>query len=186
VGPDLPGVRLNLGCGYNQWPGWVNVDAFDVCKPDVVHNLEVTPFPWDDDSVDEIQARHIFEHLREWWPAFCECARILKPGGRLEIRTPHESSKSAMTYRDHHHTFSHYSFFGAYGYDGRQYSRGTNAWAESQTRVPLQIVNYFEVPHKQYNWMTRFPKILRFCSEHMRNFIFESRFIFVKLPKEAL
>jgi SAM-dependent methyltransferase len=182
VGQDAQNIKLNLGCGFNKWPGWVNVDAFDVCKPDVVHDMEKTPFPWADDSVDEIQAWHIFEHLRDWWPAFTECARILKPGGKLEIRTPHESSKSAMTYRDHHHVFSLFSFHGVQGA-----THGTNAWAKTvQNGVPLQLAEYFEVPREQYGWMVRFPRVLHFCSEHLRNFIHESRFIFTKLPKEAL
>jgi SAM-dependent methyltransferase len=182
VAQDAHGIRLNLGCGFNKWPGWVNVDAYDICEPDVVHDLEVVPFPWGNDSVDEIQAWHIFEHLRDWWPAFTECARILKPGGRLEIRTPHESSRTALTYRDHHHVFSLVSFHGI-----QDRPAGTNAWARTESHsIPLCLIEYFEVPHKPYNWMTRFPRILRFCSEHLRNFIHESRFVFVKLPKEAL
>jgi ubiquinone/menaquinone biosynthesis C-methylase UbiE len=185
--PNVCGVRLNLGCGYTKWPGWVNVDAYDVCQPDVVHDLDVTPFPWADNSVDEVQAWHVFEHLRDWWPAFTECARILRPGGVLEVRTPHESSKTALTYRDHNHIFSTYSFHGIYAMSGKVLGHGTNAWAATETgSVPLVMIGYFETPHKKYNWMLRFPRILQFCSEHMRNFIHESRFIFIKLPKEAL
>ena len=38
---------LNLGCGYSKEPGMTNVDAFDVCEPDVVWNLNNFPWPWE-------------------------------------------------------------------------------------------------------------------------------------------
>ena len=33
--------------------GFVNVDIGDHCAPDVFHDLEETPWPWDDSVVDE-------------------------------------------------------------------------------------------------------------------------------------
>jgi hypothetical protein len=35
-------IKLNLGCGKNPMPGYVNVDKFGT--PDVRHDLET--FPW--------------------------------------------------------------------------------------------------------------------------------------------
>jgi len=169
-------LRLNIGCGRRTIPGWVNVDAYG--NPDVKHDLGVFPWPFEDDSVDEILASHILEHLTDWWGAFKECARILKPGGRLEIRVPDESSNKAATYRDHKHVFSQFSFFGTFSY----IAPGTNAWAAEQEILPMGLVSHLQVPHKQYYWMMHWPFrwLLAFCAEHMRNFIWEQRFLWEK------
>ena len=172
-------VALNIGCGFDIIPGMINVDAYDSCNPDVVWDLNTTPLPWVDNSVDSILAKHIFEHLTDWWPAFEECARILKPGGTLDMRVPDESSKTALTYRDHNHVFSTASF---HGIRGRVH--GTNAWAiEKNDSVPLVMTGYQQVPFKQYNWMRYVPGLLRFVADHMRNFIWEQRFIFTKIGR---
>ncbi len=56
-------MRLNLGCGFNKRDGFVNVDIGEHCAPDVVHDLERTPWPWDDSAVGEIYMSHVLEHL---------------------------------------------------------------------------------------------------------------------------
>ena len=85
LGANAQPLLLNLGCGTYRRPEYVNVDAFAVCKPDVVWDLNETPYPWPDNSVDGIMMTHVLEHLENWWGAFTECARILKPGGTLVI-----------------------------------------------------------------------------------------------------
>lgn len=172
-----PPVYLNLGCGLQKIQGWINVDAYAVCDPDVCHDLDVTPWPWKDESVDGIYAAHVFEHLKEWWPAFRECARVLKPGGKLEIRVPDESSSGAMGWRDHRHVFTKFSFHGIRGA-----KQGTNAWAITEAEsVPLRMDGYAQVPVAGKQWMVRFPRLLRWCATHLRNFIHEQRFYFVKV-----
>jgi len=168
-------LRLNLGCGTNKLDGFWNVDAYG--NPDQHWDLEVLPYPWADNCADEIVMNHVLEHIDGWWDAFCECARVLKPGGSLYINVPDASSDSAMTYRDHLTVFSPLSFHGIVGY-----SSGTNTWAESiEQTVPLRMVDYRQVPFTQYNWMLRVPRVLAFCAKHMRNFIWEQRFTFRKI-----
>lgn len=55
--------KLNLGSGNKPFPGWLNVDKFPVLKPDLVHDLEVTPWPIAADSCDEVLLQHVLEHL---------------------------------------------------------------------------------------------------------------------------
>lgn len=169
-------VLINLGCGDRPLIGWINVDKYGT--PDVKHDLNEIPYPWDSDSVDGILASHIFEHLDNWWGAFVECSRILRPGGILEIRVPDESSSSAGTYRDHVYIFNERSF---YGIEGTTW--GSNSWAKEQERLPLRPHGYEQVPFKQYNWIPRC--ILRFLADHMRNFIWEQRFLFQKIKEHA-
>lgn len=166
-------LMLNLGCGSVRWPGWTGVDAYG--EPDVKHDLNVAPYPWPDDSVDQILASHVFEHLSNWWGAFLECVRILKPGGILEIRVPDESNSDAGCYRDHLHIFRLTSFQGVEGTHA-----GTNAWAAGEPRIPLKMIQYARMPHQCYEWMQWIPGLMRFCADHMRNFIHEQRFTFQK------
>lgn len=172
-------MRLNIGCGLDKLPGYVNVDLYGEVDQRV--DLSQYPWPWADKSADEIVAKHVIEHIPgDWWPFLEECARVLKPGGALYISCPHESSSTALTYRDHHHVFAPNSFHGTVGA-----THGTSAWAmETMNTVPLKLTTYRMVPFKQYNWMTRWPfnRLLLFCSRHLRNFIHEQIFVFTRTP----
>jgi SAM-dependent methyltransferase len=180
VVPSKGSIYLNLGCGFSKRAGWINVDKYDNCDPEFVHGLDVFPYPWSDDSVDGIVMMHILEHLDNWWGCIEECARILKPGAKLEIHVPDESSRTALTYRDHNHVFSAVSFHGIQERDGW----GTNAWAHKENElVPLKMISFLQVPHGEYMWMLRWPfkRVLAFCANHLRNFIWEQIFIFKKV-----
>lgn len=170
-------MHINLGCGHRKMMNAVNVDAFEICKPDVLHDLNKFPYPFSDNSADLITAFHVMEHLEDWWGAVGECARILKPGGRLEIRVPDPSSSTAITYRDHLHVIDARSF------DGIQSGpkNTTNAWFEQSDKLPLAMDGFVRVPFKEYGWMTRFPWLMQFCADHLRNFIHEQRFYLIKV-----
>ena len=91
--------ELLLGCGNSRekqvkWTGsdgpFENVTTLDIdqgCEPDVVHDLNVMPLPFDDDSFDEIHAYECLEHTGkqgDWkffFDQFSELHRLLKPGG---------------------------------------------------------------------------------------------------------
>lgn len=81
-------MKLNLGCGDDIKPGWINLDRSGNKYVDVVHDLNKTPLPFVDNCFDYILASHIFEHLLEWEKVLIDCHRILKPGGLLEVRVP--------------------------------------------------------------------------------------------------
>ena len=180
-------TSLNLGCGFQHKKGFINVDAYEVCKPDMVWNLNDQPWPWEDNSIDHILMAHVLEHTENWWGCIKEVSRVLKVGGLADIRVPDESSSSGGTYRDHNHVFTWYSFYGIKmtARSVVKLRRGTNAWAESQERIPLIMTELFYVPFPQYLWMIKWcPWLLKFCSEHLRNFIHEQRFVFLKIGEE--
>ena len=83
--------RINLGSGLfplSQTEGWENWDE----EPTVVadRHVHVPPIDLPDDSVSEIYAGHLLEHLepREAHELLCECYRVLLPGGRLGVVVP--------------------------------------------------------------------------------------------------
>ncbi len=80
------GLRLNLGCGKDIHPGFVNVDFVEGDGVDVVADLDETPWPWADESVDEILAFMVFEHVNRFDAIWREVYRVLRPGGEISIR----------------------------------------------------------------------------------------------------
>ena len=64
---------------------------------DVIHDLNVTPYPFGDNFADEIHFYHVLEHLDDALGKLEEIHRILKPGGMLYMRVPHFSSNGAFT-----------------------------------------------------------------------------------------
>lgn len=86
-------MKLNLGCGLNKIQGFVNVDKFDTCNPDIVMDLEATPWSFEDNSVDEILLNHCLEHIGQdvdiFFSVVKELYRVCKPGAKIQINVPH-------------------------------------------------------------------------------------------------
>ncbi len=84
-------MKLNLGCGLNKKPGFINVDIHG--DPDLAWDLERFPWPWPDNSADEIWMIHVLEHLGRDYPTFIriiqELYRVAKPDGAIKIAVPH-------------------------------------------------------------------------------------------------
>lgn len=81
--------KLNLGCGKDYRPGWVNVDAVAAVRPDVVHDL-AEPLPFADQTFSLVLAQDILEHFTKEMvvEVIREIARVLIVGGQLEVRVP--------------------------------------------------------------------------------------------------
>lgn len=81
-------MKLHLGCGAHQLPGWVNIDSTPIpgC---LCHDLR-NPLPQQSGTVDFIFNEHFIEHLtrEESRRLLTECYRVLKPGGVIRISTP--------------------------------------------------------------------------------------------------
>lgn len=117
--------KLNLGAGGTRKEGYVNVDWLSALKPDIEHDLNVFPYPFEDNEFDHIEAYHVLEHLDRPFQVMKEIHRILKPGGKLIIKVPHFSR--GFTHAEHSHgfdiTFPQYfnKEFKDYGYYGVDY-----------------------------------------------------------------
>ena len=55
-------------------------------------NFEADDLPWPDAQFDGITCMHVVEHLQDTAHLFLETARLLKPGGRIYVETPHPKS----------------------------------------------------------------------------------------------
>lgn len=98
-------MKLNLGCGDKPDKGFVNVDIRKADGVDLVHNLNVFPYPFPNASADYIKMCHVLEHLEKPLLVLKECHRILKRGGMLWIEVPQFTKPGALTYFGHLHYF---------------------------------------------------------------------------------
>ena len=83
--------KLNLGCGYFKKEGFINLDISKLCEPDILHDLDVIPYPFNNNYFELIESDHVLEHLSNPFEVMKEFHRILKPGGILKINVPHFS-----------------------------------------------------------------------------------------------
>jgi predicted SAM-dependent methyltransferase len=68
--------------------GWCNIDVVRQSTADIV--APAWELPFDDESVDVIESRHMFEHLTPYQAgqSLGEWRRVLRVGGRLAIECP--------------------------------------------------------------------------------------------------
>lgn len=86
-------MKLNLGSGGKKHEGYVNVDNQPLEEPDVVCDLALARWPWEDNSVEEVIAAHILEHIGEGFFHFMqELYRVCAPGALVRIAVPHPRS----------------------------------------------------------------------------------------------
>jgi hypothetical protein len=87
--PSVDGIKMNLGCGFDLRPGWMNIDLHGQHNPDLVCDATYLQ-PIEDNVASYVLAQDILEHihrdrcistLQEW-------NRVLKTGGLIEIRVP--------------------------------------------------------------------------------------------------
>lgn len=80
-------MKLNLGSADVKIPGYASVDLYN---KNADYNMNVLDLKFDDNSIDEILASHLVEHLSPHYvvPALKEWIRVLKPGAKLVMEMP--------------------------------------------------------------------------------------------------
>ena len=83
-------MKLNIGAGDEKIDGFVSVDYDKNCNPDYCFDIEKDPWPFEDNSVDEVIAHHVLEHLGEgYFHVIQELYRVCKHGALIDILVPH-------------------------------------------------------------------------------------------------
>jgi hypothetical protein len=118
-------MKINLGGGYKRYPDFLNVDIDPLTKPDILVDLETGNFPIESDTVDEVRAYHVLEHIGEgFFHLMQELYRICKDGAIIDIQVPHH--RSEVMYGDP----SHVRFITTESL--RQFSKKRNIWHINQ------------------------------------------------------
>ncbi len=125
---------LELGCGRTKHPGAIGIDRIPLPGVDVVHDLDRRPYPFDDNTFDEIYATHIIEHLDSVLAVMEEIYRIARPDARVVIITPHHSD--AISWQDPTHKWHLNSY--SFNYFDPAYH--TNYYTTSRFRIKSKHV----------------------------------------------
>lgn len=112
--------KLNIACGQQKQEGFIGVDKFKTDAADIVHDLEIYPWPFEDNSVDEAICSHYIEHTSNIVKFMEELYRIMKPPYKNEkgeeikskctIIAPYYSSVRAWQDPFHKRAISEWSF----------------------------------------------------------------------------
>lgn len=83
-------TKLNIGSHNKKLEGYINLDIQDLENVDVVHDITVAPWPFDEESVDEIKTDECLEHIsfRKIDTVLAEAYRVLKTYGKIKIQVP--------------------------------------------------------------------------------------------------
>jgi len=128
--------KLNLGCGTDYRDGWVNVDKGS-CRCDVQHDIEVTPWPFENSSVGEILLQHVMEHIHKerFVDIVREMYRVCHHRAIINIESPYAGSDNFWTDPDHKmpltpRSFDYFDSTKALGVNGKIYG-----WDDVKLRV---------------------------------------------------
>jgi len=103
-------MKVNLGCGTDYRPGWLNCDRNNRVRADVYFDFERFPYPLESATAEEIHMLQVMEHLDGIPDILDELWRILIPGGILHIEVPYGKSDWALQDVTHKHCYTERSF----------------------------------------------------------------------------
>lgn len=102
---------LDIGCGpITKKQGSIGMDIRPAPHVDVVHNINIFPYPFNDNEFDYIEMSHIIEHVDRPLYVMNEVHRIAKHGATIRIITPHYTSQLSYGDLEHYHHFGWISF----------------------------------------------------------------------------
>lgn len=163
-------LKLNLGCGRDIREGYLNIDRVDLKGVDLVYNLDDYPYPFKNDSVEEIQAISMIEHITDLVKFMEELYRICKNNATVVITAPHYRSVTAYADPTHKHFFTPDSF---------DYFTGNHVY-NFYTNARFKIIKKEMVPTKIGKFLSR--KLLRVFGFFLGGFI-QSMYFEMKVSK---
>lgn len=103
-------MKLNLGCGNDVLPDFVNIDENSdnpkVLKRDIEKYLPTI----ESNSVDFIKAHHVLEHVADLDTLMRHLHRICVNGAEIDIVVPLANTLWAVANPDHKRLFNHRTF----------------------------------------------------------------------------
>lgn len=185
-------IKLNIGCGGRPLKGYINVDMDTLEEIRIryphqtfdedlrVEQYDIFNLPFENNSVDEIRAEGLIEHLpfRDEPRFFAEVVRVLKSGGTLYVSTVDFEAAVRQWldaeddwkdfYKDDHDSIMSNHWFGTYTYSpinrwgyltatlfGSQNGAGqfhTNCYSEAKLRAICSRLNFKVNAIDRFQW----------------------------------
>jgi ubiquinone/menaquinone biosynthesis C-methylase UbiE len=165
-------LKLDLACGQKKQPGFTGVDKTQVDGVDIICDLEKFPWPFEDNSVDEVICRHYIEHTPDMIAFMDEIYRILKPGHDCTIVAPYYTSIDAWRDPTHRRAISEESF--------RYFNK---KWREEAKVDHYGIKADFMFTHEFVlvpEWKMRSEEARKFAIRHYHNVVSEIKVTLTK------
>jgi len=142
-------AKVNIGCGYDKRPGYLNVDVDPACNPDVLtrdNDLSILP----QGHFEEVLAHDVLEHIPRAFTqaAILDWAALLKPGGTLALQTSSILGVAELMQRNDNFEFQFNwtgCLFGNQQHSGDFHHSG---FTEKTLRVHLQSAGFEEPQFK--------------------------------------
>lgn len=164
----MENLKIILGGGRQKRDGWLNLDIIKYAEVDIVCDLN-KGIPLKDNSVIEIQARHVLEHLDNIPTIAEEMWRVCKPGARIFIKAPYYASIGAFKDPTHKSFITEHTF----NYFGVQ---------RHKTNLPdYRYLASFAIEYIGYIWSSPWIRFLPFKSFLRRHFLNIARTIIIIL-----
>lgn len=89
-------MKLDIACGQRKKEGFTGIDIAELPEVDIVHDLNVYPWPIESESVEEVSCEHYIEHTLCLMKFLNELHRVMKPGAKAHIVAPYYTSMRAF------------------------------------------------------------------------------------------
>jgi len=157
------GIKLDIGCGRMKPDGYIGIDCVQIIdgngdkKVDVVMDIEKTSLPYISDTVDEIRAFNVLEHLANLRFVLNDCHRVLKKDGFLWGTVPLAGTEKDFQDPTHQRHFIKKTFLYFTGRNDafpdqpshpRYANYGYKPWDEVEVRVDGQDIWFKLKPRK--------------------------------------
>tara|TARA_B100000767_G_C19658345_1_gene489871 strand:- start:425 stop:985 length:561 start_codon:yes stop_codon:yes gene_type:complete len=148
-------MKLNLGAGNDIKDGFINHDISQLPGIDVAFDINTYPWPWDDNTFDEVVAHDLLEHLNDFMRAMEEIHRILIPNGMVKLSVPYWNS--CARYIDPTHKIGFHE-------DTFKFFDPSSHYCEERfyyTKARFSIVKetFIILPFYPYFWIPKIPEI---------------------------
>jgi len=170
-------VSLDVGCG-KQKRGDIGMDIYPGPQVDVVWDLRKTPWPFESGKFDTVYAIHVLEHIPfslepqyedGLFSVMGEIHRVLQPGGKLVIITPHQQSRYAWGVPTHRRVFNettwtHFSrdlWTGVYSLESPDGVGREPLFEKSSIRVDREFGSAYPFGFREWHVEHRLPRVYR-------------------------
>lgn len=152
--------KLHLGSGYKKINGFINIDDDPLVNPDLSINLDDVniKLPYPDNSVNEIVAHHILEHIGDGFiPLMKELYRVAEDGCVFDIVAPHHNHE--VYYGDPTHKRP-ITVNGMYLF-GKKYNKEHIEKHDSSSGLGLKYDMDWEVTHYEFEYDVFYDAMLK-------------------------
>lgn len=169
-------AKLDIACGRNRHEGFTGIDLAPLPTVDIVHDLDVFPWPIEDDCVEEAIAYHYVEHTKDLIGFMNELYRVMKIGGVCTITSPFYNSIRAWQDPTHTRAISDQTFM-YFNTKWRRYSNVEHYPIRCNFEPQFEFILFS-------NWLNRSEEEKRFAIQHYTNVVADIKATLTKLPVE--